>query len=134
MEKLTIAEVAAMQGVTRQAVYIAVKAGRLKASKPTAETRKWMIALADVEEYTKNKYSRVNSKYKGELTFDRIKGEYSVSQAAEFLGVATQKLYYATRIGILKATRKGTAWVIHIDDIQEFQERYLSQKIEKKAV
>jgi hypothetical protein len=53
-----------------------------------------MIVLGDLEEYTKNKYSRANSKYKGELTFDRIKGEYSVSQAAEFLGVATQKLYY----------------------------------------
>jgi excisionase family DNA binding protein len=134
MEKLTITEAAERQGVTRQAVYVAVKAGRLKASKPTAETRKWMIVLGDLEEYTKNKYSRANSKYKGELTFDRSKGEYSVSQAAEFLGVPAQKVYYATRIGILKANRKGAAWVIHIADIQEFQERHLPQEIEKKAV
>ena len=134
MENLTITEAAKKQSVTRQTVYVAVKTGRLKASKPTPETRKWTITLADLEEYTKNEYSRAKSKYNGELTFNRSKGEYSVRQAAEILGMPAQKVYYATRIGILKASRKGAAWVIHIEDIQEFRERYFSRRIDRKAV
>ena len=44
------------------------------------------------------------------------------------LKVPAQKIYYATRIGMLKASRKGAAWVIHIDDVNEYKEKYLSKK------
>ncbi|MGE0198504.1 MAG: helix-turn-helix domain-containing protein, partial [Simkaniaceae bacterium] len=56
------------------------------------------------------------------------KGYYSVNQVAKMLGVPAQKIYYATRIGMLKASRKGAAWVIHISDIKEYQEKYLSAR------
>ena len=48
------------------------------------------------------------------------------ASAAKMLGVPAQKIYYATRIGMLKATRKGAAWVIHVDDIKDYQEKFLS--------
>jgi len=41
------------------------------------------------------------------------------------MGVPAQKIYYATRIGQLKAHRKGAAWVIHTDDIKQYRENYL---------
>jgi len=53
---------------------------------------------------------------------DNNKGYYSVKQAAEMLGVPVQKIYYSTRVGRLQAHRKGSAWVIHIDDINRFRE------------
>lgn len=66
--------------------------------------------------------------FNGELVFDNLKGYYSVNQTAKLLNVPAQKIYYATRIGLLKATRKGAAWVIHIDDIKSYQEGYLNQR------
>ena len=52
-----------------------------------------------------------------------------MNQAAKMLGCPAQKIYYATRIGMLKAVRKGAAWVIHISDVKEYQEKYLNRKI-----
>ena len=66
--------------------------------------------------------------FNGELLFDNRKGYYSVNQAAKLLNVPAQKIYYATRVGLLKATRRGAAWVIMNDDIKAYQENYLGQR------
>ena len=122
---LTITEAARINGVTRQAIYVAIKQGKLKAQK---EFNRWTIRLEDLEEYRRTKYSRSKSMHNGELIFDHNKGYYSVNQAAKVLKVPAQKIYYATRIGLLKATRKGAAWVIHMDDIKEYEENYLRRQ------
>ena len=70
----------------------------------------------------------------GELLFDNNKGYYSVNQAAQMLGVPAQKIYYATRVGLLKTTRKGAAWVIHANEIKSYQENYLSKKTVQSQV
>ncbi|MFQ5729659.1 MAG: helix-turn-helix domain-containing protein [Waddliaceae bacterium] len=122
---VSITEAARINNVTRQAIYVAIKLKKLKAKK---ETTRWTINLSDLEEYRANKYSRAKSIYDGELLFDNVKGWYSVNQVALMLKVPAQKIYYATRIGMLKATRKGAAWVIHIDDVNEYKEKHLSKK------
>ena len=53
-----------------------------------------------------------------------------VNQVAQMLNVPAQKIYYATRVGLLKASRRGAAWVIHMDDIKGYQENYLSKQVE----
>ena len=122
---VSITEAARINNVTRQAIYVAIKQKKLKATKDFA---RWTIHLDDLEEYRKNKYSRTKSMYNGELLFDQRKGYYSVNQAAKLLNVPAQKIYYATRVGLLKAHRKGAAWVIHTDDINGYQENYLNRK------
>ncbi|OGN55707.1 MAG: peptidase [Chlamydiae bacterium RIFCSPHIGHO2_12_FULL_44_59] len=122
---VSITEAARINNVTRQAIYVAIKQKKLKAAK---DSTRWTIHLDDLEEYRKNKYSRTKSIFDGELLFDPDKGYYSVNQAAKLLGVPAQKIYYATRIGLLKAHRKGAAWVIHVDDIKGYQEHYLNRK------
>jgi excisionase family DNA binding protein len=122
---VSITEAARINNVTRQAIYVAIKQKKLKATK---DSTRWMINLDDLEEYRRNKYSRTKSMYAGELLFDNRKGYYSVGQAAKYLNVPSQKIYYATRVGLLKASRKGAAWVIHIDDLKSYQENYLNQK------
>ncbi|MCI5052502.1 MAG: helix-turn-helix domain-containing protein [Simkaniaceae bacterium] len=122
---VSITEAAQINGVTRQAIYVAIKQNKLKAVK---ETTRWKIHLKDLEEYRANKYSRAKSTFDGELLFDNQQGYYSVNQTAKMLGVPAQKIYYATRIGALKAVRKGSAWVIHLDDIKGYRDTYLAQQ------
>jgi hypothetical protein len=47
------------------------------------------------------------------------------------LGVPAQKIYYATRVGLMKATRKGAAWVIHMNEVKHYQENYLNKRDER---
>ena len=128
---VSLSEAARINNVTRQAIYVAIKQKKLKAFK---DSTRWTIDLKDLEEYRKHKYSRTKSMFGGELLFDNNKGYYSVNQAAQMLGVPAQKIYYATRVGLLKATRKGAAWVIHANEIKSYQENYLSKKTVQSQV
>jgi len=123
---VSITEAARINNVTRQAIYVAIKQRKLRASK---DATRWTIDLGDLEEYRRKKYSRAKSMFDGELVFDNHKGYFSVNQVAKMLGVPPQKIYYATRIGLLKAVRKGAAWVIHTEDVKSYQENYLNQRI-----
>ncbi len=128
---VSITEAAKINNVTRQAIYVAIKQNKLKAYK---DTTRWTIRLEDLDEYRKQKYSRAKSTFNGELLFDNDGGYYSVNQVAKMLGVPAQKIYYATRIGLLKATRKGAAWVIHVSQLKEYKESYLSRAQSDSAV
>lgn len=121
---VSITEAAKINNVTRQAIYVAIKQKKLKASK---DATRWTIDLEDLENYRKQKYSRAKSTFNGELLFDNHKGFYSINQVAKMLGVPAQKIYYATRVGLMKAHRKGAAWVIHVNDVKHYQENYLSR-------
>lgn len=122
---VSITEAAKINNVTRQAIYVAIKQKKLKASK---DTTRWTIDLKDLEDYRKMKYSRTKSMFNGELLFDNNKGYYSINQVAQLLNVPAQKIYYATRVGLMKAIRKGAAWVIHANDVKAYQENYLNKK------
>lgn len=127
---VSITEAAKLSKVTRQAIYVAIKLNKLKASK---ETTRWTIHLDDLEAYRQQKYSRTKSMFDGELLFDNAKGYHSVNQVAQMLKVPAQKIYYATRIGQLKAQRKGAAWVIHNDDLVEYSQKHVDAKTKVKA-
>ena len=126
---VTITEAAELNDVTRQAIYVAIKLNKLRARK---ETTRWTIHLDDLEAYRQQKYSRSKSMFNGELLFDNAKGYHSVGQVAHLLNVPAQKIYYATRIGQLKAHRKGAAWVIYVEDAKEYAEKFLGKKAYKK--
>ena len=121
---VSITEAARINNVTRQAIYVAIKQKKLRATK---DATRWTIHLDDLEEYRRNKYSRTKSMFAGELLFDNRKGYFSVNQAAKLLSVPAQKIYYATRVGLLKASRKGAAWVINIEDIKGYRDNYLNR-------
>lgn len=125
---ISITEAAKINNVTRQAIYVAIKQNKLKATKKT----RWEIDIHDLNEYRKNKYSRTKSVYDGELLFDNRKGYFSINQVASILNVPPQKIYYATRSGMLKASRKGAAWVIHSDDLSSYRDNYLDRRLSKK--
>lgn len=126
---VSITEAAEINDVTRQAIYVAIKLNKLKATK---ESTRWTINVDDLAEYRRQKYSRSKSLYNGELLFDNKNGYYSINQAAKILNVPVQKIYYATRKGALKASRKGVAWVVYHDDITAYQEKHLQKKGRKR--
>ncbi len=126
---VSITEAAKLNNVTRQAIYVAIKLNKLKATK---KTTRWTISLEDLEEYRLQKYSRSKSVFDGELLFDNDKGYYSINQVAKILDVPAQKIYYATRIGLLKAHRKGAAWVIHTEDLKNYQGEHLDKKSRRR--
>ena len=128
---VSITEAAKINNVTRQAIYVAIKQKKLKAFK---DATRWTIDLEDLETYRKQKYSRTKSMFNGELLFDNHKGFFSVNQVAKMLNVPAQKIYYATRVGLLKASQKGAAWVVHTNDIKLYQDNYLSKKVQKSEV
>src|ERR1700733_15280082 len=119
---VSITEAAKINKVTRQAIYVAIKQNKLRATKKT----RWEIDMQDLEEYRKNKYSRTKSIFGGELLFDNERGYFSVNQVAKMLEVPAQKIYYATRTGMIKGARKGAAWVIHSEEVKRYREEYLS--------
>lgn len=123
---VSISEAARINNVTRQAIYVAIKQKKLKATK--IDTR-WTIHVDDLADYRQGKYSRTKSTFEGELLFDNKKGYYSINQVARMLKVPAQKIYYATRVGHLKALRKGAAWVVHVDDVKLYQDNYLSKQL-----
>lgn len=125
---VSITEAAKINNVTRQAIYVAIKQNKLKATKKT----RWEIDLKDLEEYRNNKYSRTKSMFAGELLFDNGRGYYSVNQVARILNVPAQKIYYALRTGMLTSSRKGAAWVIHSDDINRYREEHIEKKAAKR--
>ncbi|WP_276816411.1 helix-turn-helix domain-containing protein [Chlamydia gallinacea] len=125
---VSITQAAKLHNVTRQAIYVAIKQKKLKASKTT----RWEIDIKDLEDYKRNRYSRKKSLYQGELLFDNSKGCYSVNQVAEMLGIPVQKVYYATRTGTMRGERKGAAWVIHHSEIERYKNEYLSKQAAKK--
>lgn len=127
---VSITEAARYNGVTRQAIYVAIKQNKLKAHK---HSRRWTIRVEDLDHYKTNKYSRTKSVYNGELLFDNSKGYYSVGQVARMLNVPSQKIYYATRSGMLKAFRRGTAWVISANEIKSYQEKFLVRAEAERA-
>src|SRR5579864_8740622 len=85
---VSITEAAKINNVTRQAIYVAIKQRKLKASK---DATRWTIDLEDLENYRKQKYSRTKSMFNGELLFDNQKGFYSINQVAKMLNVPAQK-------------------------------------------
>ena len=126
---VSITEAAELNNVTRQAIYVAIKLNKLKAKK---ETTRWTIDVEDLKNYRDQKYCRSKSVFNGELLFDNENGYFSVNQVAEILSVPAQKIYYATRSGLLKAHRRGAAWVIHSDDMKEYQEKYMQKKSRRR--
>ncbi len=128
---VSITEAAKINNVTRQAIYVAIKQKKLRASK---DSTRWTIDLEDLENYRKQKYSRSKSMFNGELLFDNQKGYFSVNQVAKMLNVPAQKIYYATRVGLMKASRRGAAWVIHSNEIKDYQQNYLEKKTQRSEV
>lgn len=122
-----MSQAARKSGVTRQAIYFAIKKKRLTAKR---ENGIWLITKTDLELYFKTKYSRSNSKRQGQFIFDKNKGFYSIVEAANFMNKTTNHIYYLVRVGKLSSHRQGSAIVIQDADLH----RYIQSRVTKNSV
>lgn len=124
--------------VTKQAIYIAIQKGKLKARKMTEATKyarkgQWTVKKADLDEYRANKYNREEYKVDGEKVFDVEKGDFSVNQIAKLLGHPVAHIYYLIRIGDLKSYRKGWALVIKKEDALKMHEKKIGMNKDQQT-
>jgi excisionase family DNA binding protein len=124
---LTVSQAAKKHGVTRQAIFFAIKMKRLNARK---ENETWLIAASDLKDYYESKYSRARSIKEGKLIFDKDQGFYSISEAADILGKNMNHVYYLVRMGKLKTHRQGTAIVIQDTELQNYLD-FIGKKSDK---
>jgi len=125
MELLSINEAAKIRNVTRQAIYLAIKEGRLKAFM-RGKTMK--VSLASIMDLENSKYLRVAKVFKGARVFSAKMGLISVPDAAKLTGIPVISLYNSIYSGRLPAERKGVSWVVHVKDLYPVQKRYLNNK------
>lgn len=127
---LTISDAARVSGITRQAVYVAIKLGKLKAVQ--GDDRRWLVSSFDLAIYQASKYDRLKSKDpEGNFFYCPAEGRYSIRMVAEKLKIPVQKVYYLVRIGRLKAKRVHNRTVILEEHIKECAELYSMNKILK---
>ncbi len=125
-----ISQAAEISNVTRQAVYVAIRQGRLEAAKEG----RWQITAKALDEYKKNRWNRMNSIVDGKPLVSKEKGEYLARQIAENLNIPVQKLYYDIRCNKIKYSRRGNSYIITLEDAIEYKNKFLKDKYFKKAV
>lgn len=113
---------------TRQAIFVAIKKGELKATKRRVFNKRnrwldqWVIQRGDLDEYRMSKYNREKRKVDGEKLFDIERDRWSVLHAAKaistMLGISypAYRLYYQLRIGKVRGFKKAGAWIIKKDE------------------
>lgn len=130
MELMTITQAAKVKNVTRQAIYLAIKEGRLKAYYDQGKLQK--VSIEGLLAYESQKCSRMFMEYNGKKIYDGTKGFMSIVRAAELTGIAKSRLYYSIYNGHLKAERRGTAWVVLLDDVIEYSKIDFRKKKSEK--
>lgn len=122
MKLFKVSELADFLSISAQAIYIAIKAGKLpNAFQETREDGKcfWMIPEDDVIEYQRNKYSR-------DHFYNSDKNEISANAAAEFLGLTTSSIYNLIRSGYLPYRKNGWHYILTIDDVMEMKRKRIA--------
>lgn len=120
VETYTITKASFYLGVTRQAVYIAIKYKKLKA---TMINGHWIITLKELEEWNINKYNR-NLRISNGMRLFNEKTTFSVSQAAKLLSVPEQRIYYLLRTGDLECFLIEKTKVIKLEHINAYLEKH----------
>ncbi len=124
-KKISLTQAANSCHVTRQAIYIAIKKGRLKAAKVG---HRWFLSTADLEDYRASKYRRDLREIDGVKVFDLEAGSYSVLYVARAFGEVLQchyplqRIYYLLRIGTLAGEKRGGQWVIRREEAKRMLE------------
>lgn len=119
---LPLEEAAKIQGSSPANLCAAIKRGTLRAyTNPL--TKKHRVAREEIERFMKAKTSTAHRIFKGEIVFDKSKGEYSLQETTEILGLDHMDIYYEINSPTcsIKYTQKGKYKVFHIDDIKAYQ-------------
>jgi len=105
---LTCGQCAKLGGVTKGAVYMAIRIGRLKYV-TCVRGWKWILK-SDYLHYMKSKYIRPNPP----------EGLLTVKQCAKFMKISIWHVYYMIEKKKIKFDRKSHAYMIRVEDAIEW--------------
>lgn len=91
-------------GVTRQAVYLAIKNKKLKSRKVE---HKHYVSIKDLKEFSSQKYVRRSEAHNGIM---------NINESAKYLGVKEQKIYYWCRHGVIDTVKLPNSKTIYIEE------------------
>lgn len=121
---LTITECSKTTGLCRQAVYLAVKKGRL----PYQIIRnKFVVDPHDLLNYISSRYSRRKSIYEGKPLY--ADDEISPKEISNLYELDLNFVYSLLRTGILKYYRKNWSYIIKKEDVDNYIQ---SKKMDKR--
>ena len=106
---LSMVEAAKVCGVTRQAIHINIRSGKIPAVRN--HHNHYRIDPKDIEGFEPNKH-KPKPKYTD---------YYSVLDTAEVLNVSIQKVYYMVKKGRLKSYRKGSCVLVLKRSVEKYQ-------------
>lgn len=116
MQMVSVAKAAEYLNVKAQAVYIAIKKGLLK---PEKVKGKFIISFRMLDDYYQNKYNRRRSVFQNKPLLGE--GEYTAGETAKLLKINLTHFYYMLRMERIKSYRKGFAYIIRKEDIDEYK-------------
>lgn len=89
-------------------------------------SNRWQITLASLDDYRKNKYSRMKRKINGEQIYNIEAGRWPIQFMAKWLGdllnkpISENRIYYLIKIGHIPAYRAGNGWVVKREDAEAY--------------
>lgn len=107
-----------------QAIYQAIQRGTLEGKKLGGH---WYTKEEWIDEYLNDKRNIEKIKVCGKKVYDKLQGNYTVSQTAKFLGVNNQHVYSLIRQGKIKSSNVGWYHVISSSEICKMQEEILQK-------
>ena len=113
---LSMAQVAKLANVSRQAIYKSIKSKRLKA---VMRGYRYYIKIEDFREYQWSRRDILFKEIDGELIYEMGEGRVSPNQAAILIGVNKNRIYYLLKSNKLKYKKVGSLYVIQLTDLQE---------------
>ena len=115
---LTVLEACSFLKVTRQAIYAAMKKGRLNVLKSNGRL---FFSREDLEKYVKNKYKIRYTKFND--------NEISATHLAKLKKIPEQRIYYLIRKGMIPVRRVGGSYAINISNIDlDFKSSFKKKK------
>jgi len=117
---LTIPEAALLLKLSQQATYQAIKRGSLQTKTINKKQRTTLEWVSDYKKFRFDK-NRINF-VDGKPLFDKELGEFSARNASELLHWTRQKMFSQIRNGNVKASRKGTYYIIQDDELKRLMD------------
>lgn len=128
MQNLTVSMAAKYMKREPQALYLAIRKGRLKANRINDQ---WILTMKDIEEYCNGRYKSTFRKSEGKLIWNQGNEEMSVSQFCDFFkektgtAIKPHSIYYKLYNKILRATQKDGYWVISRSDALDYIKSFM---------
>lgn len=131
----SLAQAAEYSHVSRQAIYVAIRKGEIKAEKRlVGKKMQWIITQEDLDAYRASKYIREKRVFEGKKLFDLSENRWSTLHAHKVLSQMLGRpyplhhIYYLLRLGKLRAQKYGGAWVITKESLLELYEKELMEE------